>query len=415
MQFLQMSASAVAGYLTLVENWFCPSVDEPIVDLLNSPPYEYECALAEGVGNPQTRGQCGAELVDDISKNDQFPDLDGEQNISVYTIGFNSTNDWFVELARLGGGLHKDAASTEDLLTVFGEILRDVTRASAASSPAVPISSSNESRDGNELYFSLFQSDVRPRWEGNVKKYLLKDGIVVDAAGTIENGVIVDANDNPVIENGLILLSSQSLWSVPAADAPLGDTEGLLADGSSVAAGGMAALQPATRKWYTDEGVTAEPGGEIIPVLITDASDINNDALGVADDVEAETVVQWALGADSIDRDGNDNTIEPNAYVADSLHSSPVVVTYESNPDTDVRNRALFIANNMGVLHAIDPEDGTELWSYTPEELLPNIKAYVDNKNTTKHIYGLPISRDMYGVLIWMRTQVPGITYLIWQ
>jgi len=97
------------------------------------------------------------------------------------------------------------------------------------------------------------------------------------------------------------------------------------------------------------------------------------------------------------------------------LHSSPVVVTYESNPDTDVRNRALFIANNMGVLHAIDPEDGTELWSYTPEELLPNIKAYVDNKNTTKHIYGLPISRDMYGVLIWMRTQVPGITYLIWQ
>ena len=77
------------------------------------------------------------------------------------------------------------------------------------------------------------------------------------------------------------------------------------------------------------------------------------------------------------------------AYVADSLHSSPVVVTYESNPDTDVRKRALFIANNMGVLHAIDPEDGTELWSYTPEELLPNIKAYVDNKNTTKHIYGL--------------------------
>ena len=60
----------------------------------------------------------------------------------------------------------------------------------------------------------------------------------------------------------------------------------------------------------------------------------------------------------------------------------------------------------MGVLHAIDPEDGTELWSYTPEELLPNIKAYVDNKNTTKHIYGL----DGQPVLNSTRIQNPDGT-----
>ena len=65
-----------------------------------------------------------------------------------------------------------------------------------------------------------------------------------------------------------------------------------------------------------------------------------------------------------------------------------MLVTYESNPATNVNKRALFIANNMGVLHAIDPDDGTELWSYSPEELLPNIKAYVDN-DPGEHVYGL--------------------------
>ena len=116
--------------------------------------------------------------------------------------------------------------------------------------------------------------------------------------------------------------------------------------------------------------------------------------------------MQWGLGADSIDRDGNDITTEANRFVADSLHSSPVVITYELNPDTDVKKQALFIANNMGVLHAIDPEDGTELWSYTPEELLPNIKAYVDNANTRKHTYGL----DGQTVVNTTRTQSPDGT-----
>ena len=376
-----------------------PTVHPEIVSFLESEPNNFSCELYEG----NARGQCGHELVNDYHTRDQFPDLEGDQFITTYSIGFNVNNNWLVDLAARGGGLYREAASTQDLVEVFRDIINDVTQSDVASAPAVPVNSSNESRDGNELYYTLFQSSTMPRWAGNVKKYLLKDGILVvdpltgaedDAAfqaegGTLQDGVIVDANDKPVIVNGFIEPSSQSLWS----DA---------ADGASVALGGMAALQPAVRKWYTDAGVTPDVDGEITPQLVTSPADISNASIGVADDAddEAEKIVLWALGTDSIDWDSDGDTTEASGYVGDSLHSSPVVVTYEVNADNDVNKQALFIGNNMGVLHAIDPQDGTELWSYTPEELLPNFKEYIDN-DSANHIYGL----DGQAVLDATRTE----------
>jgi len=353
-----------------------PTVDNDIVNHLQAPPYNYQCVDQFG---QVTQGLCGPEVVEQLHTIDQFPLLEGNQFIDTYTIGFNVKEPWIIGLAeQKGGGQYKEAESAADIVEVFNEILREVTESNVFSAPAIPVNQLNTSRDSNELFYSLFQSNRKPRWEGNVKKYLLKDGIVVgvDAAGDdiLGDGVIVDADDNPLVVDGAISPTSRSLWSN-------------VADGANVADGGMAALQPAGRKWYTDADVTPEVDNTVIPRLVTAPGDITPASLG-ATAAEAESLVNWVLGRDSIDRDGDGDLAEPNFYVGDSLHSSPVVVTYEFNADTNVNKRALFMANNMGVLHAIDPEDGTELWSYSPEELLPNIKAYVDN-DSAKHVYGL--------------------------
>ncbi len=80
---------------------------------------------------------------------------------------------------------------------------------------------------------------------------------------------------------------------------------------------------------------------------------------------------------------------ENHYFVADSLHNTPLVASYWAKSATDESGEILFSANNMGVLHAIDPDSGEELWSYTPEEHLGNIKAYFDNEASQDHVYGL--------------------------
>ncbi len=85
---------------------------------------------------------------------------------------------------------------------------------------------------------------------------------------------------------------------------------------------------------------------------------------------------------------------ENHNFVADSLHNSPLVASYWAISGTDDTTpgevgEILYSANNMGVLHAIDPETGIELWSYTPEEHLGNIKKYFDNEVSSDHVYGL--------------------------
>jgi len=337
-----------------------PTADAAIVNTLQTK-NGYNCALVDVFANKQ-RGRCGVELVQDFFDNNQFGP-DNDKTISTYTIGFSQNSAWLEDLAEVGGGLYRDALSTQDLVEVFQEILMDVSQSTVASAPAVPVSTLNESRDGNELYYTFFQSNTRPRWEGNVKKYLLEDG------------VIVDADANPLVVGGVVSPGSRSLWAGEA-------------DGRTVADGGMAALQPAVRQWYTDAGVTAEADNTIIPLLVTAATDITPESLGLPAGADVAPFVEWVMGTDSIDRNGNGDVTEPNHYVADSLHSSPVLITYSVNPAIDLNDRALFIANNMGVLHAIDPEDGTELWSYSPEELLPNIQAYVENESED-HVYGL--------------------------
>ncbi|OED41237.1 hypothetical protein AB833_10105 [Chromatiales bacterium (ex Bugula neritina AB1)] len=312
---------------------------------------------------PDVGGTCGAELAGGLANTDQRADLPGENIITTHAIGFNLRSDWLKGLASAGGGVYRDAESSQDLLVAFDGILNSVAFSSAASAPSISVNSFNESRHQDELYYAFYQPYRKPRWDGNVKKYRIRDG------------EIVDADNNPLLDaDGVVAESSRSLWSKTA-------------DGESILAGGMAARQSAERKWYTDAPIGNSVSNNS-PFLVTDASALAPNLFDVATAAERDRLVSWVRGVDSADADGDLNFTEPNRYVADSLHNSPILVSFAARESSSFRSEAIFTANNMGVVHAVDASSGDELWSYSPWELLPNVKAYVDNKSES-HIYGL--------------------------
>ncbi|MEM7257992.1 MAG: VWA domain-containing protein, partial [Pseudomonadota bacterium] len=119
------------------------------------------------------RGTCGAELASHMASVDQFPAMPGDNRITLHSIGFNITSNWLESLATAGGGIYRNAASSQELLEVFRSIVNSVQLTSTAAAPTVSVNAFNQSRHRNELYYSLFQPGAFPRWEGNIKKYRL--------------------------------------------------------------------------------------------------------------------------------------------------------------------------------------------------------------------------------------------------
>lgn len=299
---------------------------------------------------------CGVELADYLVNNNQINGVPNS-NITTHSIGFNLTYDWVERVADAGNGIYRDAESAQDLIDAFNDILNSVEIEAGASAPSISVSAFNESRHSDKVYYSVFQPTREPRWDGNVKKYRLL------------NGEIVDRDDNPILDtNGELLETSRSFWA---------DTD----DGRRVSDGGMAARQPAGRTWYTDAGV-APANGVVTPRLVTRYRHVDRTFFGAASNLERNRLIDWVRGYEPA------NPTQPSYYVADSLHNNPVVVTYQADEGTGILEEVVFSANNMGVLHAVDAETGAELWSYTPQELLPNVKAYLDNQ-AGGHIYGL--------------------------
>lgn len=344
-------------------------------------------SAANSVGN----GNCGAELARYMYQNDLLPGtLAGDNVVRTHTIGFNFQDPWLATLSDEmtgGGGTHHEVESINQLQEALANVFNSVSSASFAA-PTVSNDSFNQSRHRDELYFAPFKPSNRERWTGNIKKYRLAVDLVVDdngdaildADGNVEfDPQIVDVNGNSIVDDlNNTLATSQSFW----AGAP---------DGAAVADGGFAGnLTPyEDRFWYTDPDALTNPTANLEPIRITedDIGDISPAILGAGSDPERDTLMSWALAPDV---PFEDNTTR--SYVADSLHGSPQLLTYNSSTsiDPNVRTEVLFAATNQGVLHAIDPLTGEELWSYSPVEHLPNIRDYFRNRQTRgERTYGL--------------------------
>jgi type IV pilus assembly protein PilY1 len=102
---------------------------------------------------------------------------------------------------------------------------------------------------------------------------------------------------------------------------------------------------------------------------------------------ERTEVLNWMNGLDYFDENDNDSTTDTRNRMGDPLHVRPAPVIYggtEENPDM-----VIFNATNDGYLHAIDADDGSELWSFVPRQLLSRMHALFEDDLSATRAYGL--------------------------
>ena len=359
------------------------------------------------LGISSCSGNCLDEIAKTIATNDQSSSLAGDQVVSTYTIGFaidkvllKDTADESFLASGTGEYLLADNATT--LADAFNAILVDINNSDTTfSSPAVSVNAFNRSTHLDDLYFTLFKPGVGTGWQGNFKKYKLdffvdtsdvdRDGDVTERLPFVVDSMGVDAVDEVT---GFFAVGAKSFWTDGAAD------------GLDVSAGGSANEFDAVRKVYTYTDTYTNTNGVFTPgtssaaltaasnavnksnTAITEAMlDIVGDLEKIAGTPRIETLLDWSAGLDVLDLFGTaGSTTDARLEMGDPLHSEPALVQYGGTaiaPDL-----VAYVATNDGYLHAFDADDGKELFSFIPQELLPNLNDLMDNKQGNK-TYGL--------------------------
>ena len=242
------------------------------------------------------------------------------------------------------------ADNANELAAEFKEILDLVDKDSRTlSSPGVAVNQMNRFSYLDELYYAVFTPNKNSNWEGNLKRYRLKDGDIVGASGVN----VIDP------DTGYFKKDSRSFWS---------DED----DGVDVEKGG-ARGELVSRNLYYNTGTSVK----------------KLDWSEVEDDPE-----DWAqfLG---LDKNADDDEIlavanKLKVQWGDPLHSAPVLINYGSNAD----NNMVFVSTNGGMLHAIDTDDGSESYSFMPEEFISQAEKYTSDtfpltNDNRRQTYGL--------------------------
>ena len=334
-------------------------------------------------GTSQADNTCLDELSGYMASYDYNDILEGVQNVVTHTIGFAIDMDLLEQTAINGNGTYHTANSSQELKTAFNEIILDIlSKSTTFTAPAVSVNAYNSLQNRDELYYAVFEPNLYPRWAGNVKKYRINS-----------DGEVLDANGDVAIEptTGYFKTAAESFW-------------GLVEDGPVVTKGGVSSQLTNDRNVYTVTGdaaldsITLNTAANKITLtnnaVTNELYGIDEDAFPIPADLTAkrESLINWILGIDVDDDNNNNQTDDAHHYMADPLHSRPIVVTYGgdiSDPDNISLTDVLFTTTNDGAFHAVDTSNGHELFAFIPQDLLPNqLDYFTDDPDGTRR-YGL--------------------------
>jgi type IV pilus assembly protein PilY1 len=332
-----------------------------------------------------TAGKCLSALTKYMFNADLSSGLAGQQNVQSYFVGFGddpqlaSAFGYLQNAATKGGGQAYTAGDLTSLQTALTSIVTNILQVSTTfTAPTVAVNAFNRTQTLNDLYVSVFQPASNYHWPGNIKRYLLS------------NGVITDANGLPAVDpgTGFFQSSAQSFWS-PAVD------------GTNIPVGGAANLLPnwdptasPHRNVYTFIG--ANPSA---PVTLTGSTNyqvstsntlLNMTSLGTATAAAATLVINYARGADIKDENANTAINDTRHTMGDPLHAQPAAVIYGGTTAApNVTDGVIYAAENDGFLHAISTVTGVELWSFIPQDVLLTLGSLFSNNPTSPKHYTL--------------------------
>lgn len=328
-------------------------------------------SACDGTGD----GRCFDDMAEYLATRDQSTKFNGPQNVQTYAVGFgDSVDDWtFLEdAARSGGGKAFVADDIGGLTTAIQEILGEILqRSSTFTTPSVAINALNRTQSMNELFISVFRPEDTLHWPGNLKKYGLKDGKIVDAAGR-------DAVDPAT---GFFRQGTKSFWS-PTQDDDRADVGGAV---SQLPA-------PDARNIYT---FLESPGNQNLTASVNSLSSSNDrltdELVGAGgSNASREEVINWARGVDTLDQDGDGDHTDTFKFMGDPLHARPAFASYGGSVGSpSAEDAVVFVPTNDGFLHAVDARSGRELWAFIPPELLGRLGDLYRDPVVAARTYGL--------------------------
>lgn len=332
-------------------------------------------------GGADGTGKCLTALTKYMYEHDLRDGVDGVQNVKTYFIGFgddfsgdlNASFDYLDTAAKAGGGRAFQASGIQQLEGAFNSIVNEVVQTNTTfTSPTVAVNAFNRTQTLNDLYVSVFQPSQKRHWPGNLKKYQVKEGNILDSKG---NAAVNTAS-------GFFADTAVSYWDS-------------VTDGYTVRLGGAANQipAPASRHVYTYLGSNLPSSPQSLDTFDKANTNLDEAALGLgaSGDPTRDDLIDWALGQDVTDSDpANGNNTETRHVMGDPIHAQPTVVIYGGTTTTpSIDDAAIFLPTNDGYLHAVDTATGTELWAFIPHESLPGLKSLYQNETTTTKQYAL--------------------------
>ena len=358
-----------------------PTNDVEALGLVDSLPGWYQT-----LGYTSCIGTADGDCLDDISQylyeTDIAPNAPGLQNVTTHTIGFSINLPILEAAANVGGGEYFQASDIESLSLALMKIFTNINEESLSfAAPAVAVNSFNRTQNFNDLYLTAFQASEQTHWPGNLKKYRISNGQIVDSNGL----AAVDPS------TGFFKQNAQSYWSIGA-------------DGNEVEAGGAANRipSPATRNVYTNITASTDltaAGNSLSTANVNTFSFADLGLTGSANEPTKDMVIDFARGVDVTDEDNDPNTTVRNV-MGDPLHSQPAAVVYGGTPQNP--EVVVYTATNDGYVHAIDGTTGQELWAFVPREHLAKMTKLFFNPESAYKNYGVdgdivPVTKDVDG------------------
>lgn len=307
-------------------------------------------------------------------------DLDGKQTVVTHTIGFGieevdsdgntvreaegvlleTANQSVDEYGRIIGK-YQYADNGATLAEAISNSLRNLAAANdTLTSASVAANNFDRTQTLNAVYYAMFDPQLGTRWQGNLKKYQVKNGLQVGTNGKLA----VDP------ATGHFSTQVQSFWSKDI-------------DGNRVASGGVVDwYRSATaRKIYTDLSGSLQ---EFNKTNLVNAGLNLETELDVASE-NVDEMLDWITGKD-VDDENNDGKVtdyRPDTF-GDPLHSKPLVVNYGNS----IR---ILVGTNAGALHMFEDKGATvsENWAFMPSELLDIHKSLRQNDVASSKVYGI--------------------------
>ncbi len=355
--------------------------------------------------------------LDDIAKymydKDFRPDLDGEQTIDTYVVGFatgdpdNATNKYLWKVANNGNGVFYTAKTGDELTAKLVEALNDIIE-KAASFTAATVPSARTA-DGTNFYQSYFFPRSKSAfWEGHIRAWTLTGlGEIVDSDGVCA----LDDPDAPECNSGPFLSTAQWHWDA-ADEVPLPADRKLYVSKTDDDCGTAVAGETRPPFFRADAGVDEICYEDLGLVAFTVPSDPAPNDLGypavgsTAINAEglAHEIVQYVrgcffgtgvnpsgLGTPTADVSTPIDCLERPARLGDIFHSNAIIIRqpHLRNKGADYdnfkahyehRDKLLYAGTNGGFLEGIDA--GT--WVSSPPA--PALPGY--DKGTGAEVFG---------------------------